>query len=1049
MKIEKANQLDISQINSNQNTQKKDKNESIANDAVFSIDKTSRKTGVFGDATYEKPAKEEKDALQNIENQAGILDATQMKNEMVVASNTTSEEDCDKMQEEGFSLQSTKIETVVTVTDKIKMQLAKAGADISSFGDGLSEAQLEKMTGNAELAQQLAQTIAQADLPVTADNLQDSLEAVSMAGELTPPTDGAIKYMLDNSLEPTIENLYKAEYSGSASYQTPRDNSTDYEQLMPQITEVIGQSGMEVTDASIEGSKWLIANNIPLTAGNLSYLTELQSLELPLSDEQVMTAAVQTIAEGNRPQQAMLVSGYSLADQADHAIDVINNTTDAELSYLVDQGMELTIENLETAKNAVSTGIYAEDTAELSATGLTLLTARRQLEETRLAMTAQANYTLLKQGISIDTKPLAELVEDLKAQENSYYQNLLTQDGIEASAENVKNFRSTIETVTELKTMPAYALGTKNADTATLSGLHEAGQILKDTFEKAGQSYETMKTAVRSDLGDSIQKAFSNVDDILTDLGMDTSNSNERAVRILAYNGQEITEESITKIKAADEEVQRAFKNLSPSVVREMIKTGENPLDSTMTELNEKAVQIKKELGVEDEERFSKYLYKLDQSNEITDEERSSYIGIYRLINQVEKPDGAAGGALIAQGGEMTMRNLLTQVRSAKHGSMDYTVDEDFGGISTVEDDGLSITEQIEKGYQTNCIHDVLDSMTPHRMKKLIQDDDWQSLSPEQLSDVLASSDDDTEADEAYARMQLSDLATCKEASEEAYQMLADSKMPNTIQNVMAASELIRNRNAAFKKFFQENTERTDGEEDIDLASVKQDMLERFGEAVKTPEDMAKAQKALADTAENVMKTMITESRDVNSLDIRSMKLLNAQIALGTAGTKEENYAIPVLVGDEVTNVSLKIVRGKEKKGLVDVLFSTDGLGKVAAQLKASADGISGYVASDRTSTTEWLESNRETLVSALQQEEEGSADIGFFTSESLNLNQFGRMDKTEATMSEADTSDETSVSGQGSRIVQTKTLYHMAEAFLKTVKELAAKEMGADEINS
>ena len=47
-------------------------------------------------------------------------------------------------------------------------------------------------------------------------------------------------------------------------------------------------------------------------------------------------------------------------------------------------------------------------------------------------------------------------------------------------------------------------------------------------------------TAPRSDMGDSIKKAFSNVDDILQDLQLDTSETNRRAVRILAYNNTDV-----------------------------------------------------------------------------------------------------------------------------------------------------------------------------------------------------------------------------------------------------------------------------------------------------------------------------------------------------------------------------------------------------------------------------------------------------------------------------------------------------------------------------
>ena len=42
-----------------------------------------------------------------------------------------------------------------------------------------------------------------------------------------------------------------------------------------------------------------------------------------------------------------------------------------------------------------------------------------------------------------------------------------------------------------------------------------------------------LMTAPRTDLGDSIQKAFRNVDDILNDLDMELTDDNRRAVRFL------------------------------------------------------------------------------------------------------------------------------------------------------------------------------------------------------------------------------------------------------------------------------------------------------------------------------------------------------------------------------------------------------------------------------------------------------------------------------------------------------------------------------------
>ncbi len=82
------------------------------------------------------------------------------------------------------------------------------------------------ITGSEALARQLAQAMKEADLPCTEENVRGVMEALSLAQTLQTPGDGAVKYMLDNGMEPTIGNLYKAEYSGSAAYQAnPRQQS--------------------------------------------------------------------------------------------------------------------------------------------------------------------------------------------------------------------------------------------------------------------------------------------------------------------------------------------------------------------------------------------------------------------------------------------------------------------------------------------------------------------------------------------------------------------------------------------------------------------------------------------------------------------------------------------------------------------------------------------------------------------------------------------------------------------------------------------------------
>ena len=76
-------------------------------------------------------------------------------------------------------------------------------------------------------------------------------------------------------------------------------------------------------------------------------------------------------------------------------------------------------------------------------------------------------------------------------------------------------------------------------------------------------------------------------------------------------------------------------------------------------------------------------------------------------------------------------------------------------------------------------------------------------------------------------------------------------------------------------------------EDEEPLARAKEQVLEDFGEAIASPEGLAAAQEQLAEVAENVMKGMI-DSDDVTSLDIREMRLLSAQLSIGSMMAKEE-----------------------------------------------------------------------------------------------------------------------------------------------------------------
>lgn len=864
-------------------------------------------------SNYNNKGKSENDFNKKLE-EASLVGAD-LSASVNYVERTTGQDIVGKATEDGFDPMDMDRHTVVTVVDKIKMALAKGGADISMMG-GLSDEEIRAMSSSAG-------------------------QAYAMAAELDSNlSDESKMYLVDNALEPTIENVYNATFKAPASVEPTDEAKAEVGRMLDEmasqlqgiINEIAGISSKE----GMEIAGDLLMAKVPVTAKNIEYYNDLNSYEKP-SDDKLNQIINDALAEGRTATDAFVVDGYSLMDQAREVFEEVNAIDETKLSDV---------------------------------------TARRQLEETRLMMTVEANFALLKRGITLDTSDLSDLVEKLKSQENELAAVMLDDGtGVDLEAK-ISAFNQTQEVVTDLKEMPAALLGRiPDIADATLNTLHEEGKVLKDTFIKANESYEALMTKPRADLGDSMKKAFRNVDDILADLDLELSDENRKAVRILSYNQLAITKESVEGMRNASEEVNRTFKSLTPAVVTEMIKRGENPLDMKISDLNKLANDIKSETGSSsDEEGFAKFLYKLEHTEGISEDERNSYIGVYRLIHQVEAGDGAAVGALVHAGEDVTLRNLMTAVRSSKHSNKEYAIDDSFGHIEKVNVKDLSITEQIEAAFNINRLRDAKEAMAPSKFSQFAKEDDYMDLTADQFATAMESVDD-VEAEESYQANIANQMLNAHESEERINNILRQFDLPDSANMIEAMNLLMSDRNGIFAKLFEKQAknqvENASGVADNDtpldaLKQIMSDIIEEMGEDAKTPEEMAKAQNKLAEMAESVMDNMINEE-EVTSIDLRGMKLIKTSIkAMSVMAEKSQTYHIPVMVADEVGNMTLKIVSGKEEKGLVDVALDINKYGKVSASFKYEKTSVSANFNCENEDTARMINEKADELISAI-----------------------------------------------------------------------------------
>lgn len=958
------------------------------------------------------------------------------RNEMVVVANTTTTDDYNSAKDDGYDV-------IVTETDKIKAVLAKAGVDISIYGDSLSEEQLSDITGNAAVATMISNQLKTYDVPATDENISDCQNAIMQAKQLENISQDTKAYMVKNAMQPTISNVYKATYSsmqGAAAQQNTKYEISDaqFENLKPQIDEILNDAKIEPNEENINQCRWLLNNQLDVTPENILLADKIDGIAQntgKTDDTFYAKSVAEAIALGGKAIDATMSQDGLVTDCAIKAENVLKEATPEDVISLETEKEPVTIENLAIAIETRKSQSDKSGSGKNNSNGNSLDTehynsspdmirAQRKLEEARLYMTAEANLSLLKKGISIDTEPIERVVEQLREQENKYYRAIFSDDSIKAADERVSAYENVTEVFEQLKQQPAYVLQ-PDSDQKTVNEIYTDGQKLQQSFEKASQGYETLMTAPRADMGDSISKAFQNVDDILKDIGMDTTDENRRAVRILAYNNTDITEQNISRIKAVDEQVQRAFKDMTPAVTVEMIKKGISPLNMTMQEISDTARQIKSENPDEKEQKYSEFLWKLEKQNGITSEERESYIGIYRLITQVEMSDGAVIGALINQGADITMKNLLTAVRTKGKNRMDYKIDDDFSGIDTTSK-VTHIDVQIETAYNTNCLRDIMDVISPEKMD-FATDERWLDMTPEQLKQAVWDAKEDKVLSERYAQEQIRQFKEAVSSPENAYAFLEKYDFKTTASNLMAATRIIKNPSESVKKLWERG-------DNAVIRKLLDDTLEQFSEAVKTPVELAKAQEELAETAAHVMDNMIIENKETGSLDIRQMKLLCSQLRMASGMAKQENYIVPVETSDgSVTGVNLRIVRGEDKKGFVDVFMEDSLKGRIAATFEAKENGVSGTIITSEDSTRALLEKNISTFAENIGNAENEPADLRVVCMQDISAENFitGGNSKKTAEQKAFDGNENKSYN------VQTSRLYNIAEQFIVNISDM------------
>ena len=848
------------------------------------------KSEVYGSTSYSN-AGEAESTVDGYNKEASMMECIDMLKDSVTP------EDYSQLEEWGLIPDEDNPEAFVSVYERIQIELAAYCEDYDISGLNINTEKMKNVLGSTAMANAVS-------------------KANDIAAETSVLSDDVKKYIMGNELEPTLENVYKALHSGVSGSMGNTLGDTEWQQLQGQVESFFETNGIEVNSENLESAKWIISEEMPLTVDNFNKLSALN--EVDFSDEAYMTNLEQNIAYTiyfGGSAMATDVTGKAFdMETVEEAVETVQSAMDQDVDYILKNNKKLNIENLklriEERKKEQSQKNTQKDSDEQIYTQKS-----KVLVEARAILTAGSLFMMQKAGVSISYTEITVMIDMSHANNATYAEQLFALDDYIPADSERELLTRTVEIMSGFPSLPIGVAASLYNGTIeyTAEAVYEEGQLMASKFHMASMTYEAVGTEVRSDLGDSITKAFRNIDELLTACGVDVNDKNRRSARVLGYNSIEITAESVEAMNDITTDLDELTENLTPRAAVYLIRNGINPLNTNIRELNDKLVQLNEELGAKNaDEKYSEYLWKLEKNKSISKEERDAYIQLYRVINHINRQDGSALGAVSKAGQEMTLANLYTAVKTRQTGSVNKQIDDNTGLFDgTYSEDAL--TKYMENAYELMNDEELHREYVYERMQDKFRGMEQMETMSEQEFMRFISGMQGVSVNSIYSAMAAVDKQFYKKL------------MALEDENVIKATDKISD-------VWQQEGDETVQTDDVSLENTISDTYAELNEAL------------------SVENTESTYEKAVTRTNMRQV------ISFMTGQARNRSYYIPMEISGETTMVHMTIKQGNQsEKGRISVYTETEE-GKIAVLMYRKEEEYEVLAATDSEELKDRLE---------------------------------------------------------------------------------------------
>lgn len=768
---------------------------------------------------------------------------------------------------------------VINVVEEIKIMLATYCEDYIPTGDVDIDA-VKEIAGSAGLAAKVIKKLSKADMPVTKDNVLEVSSAVKEYGQIGEITEGAKKYLIRNNLEPTINNVYKAKHSELyKGNEKELLSSQQLQELDSQIKDIITKSGLEVNKANLKNAVMILNQGAPLTHDTLNLAQDIDRIKSYEEDEIIDLVIDNMLCKGTG-KEAKLTGEPTKKEIAINNANIISHISIEDVLKVINKGLPVNVESFSDTEVKMKAE-YLEENEKL------YIKAYESVTRAKLCLSAGTLFTMEKLGIDTTRMTFEELT---------------------VQYEKLDEVNEVMLSVKELEASPVDVLG--RFTYATSFGIAQAvneSYEVKWKLNVAGKAYDTFATAIRNDMGDNLNKAVeASAKSLLMDMNMQGSYEELVAVKILSANSIEVNRENVIKTAGDFNTISNIINNISPRMVLEMIRKGQNPLNTDINELNNYINEYNEENDISYED-FAKFLYKLECRDDITQQERADYIGLYKILNSIKKEEAKSLGIMYKGDMEITLNNMITAYISRKHSKMDKSIGENTQ--FTVNSEDLAYYKNIFKECKD------IDMEMP---------------------------------DDRYYEDYVKNVKEVAYTEESIIRVLTDSEQPVTVNNVLAAMDYKASK--IYKNIYELSDD-----------TLKESIEEAFTDA-DTGEKLQEKIENIKANMEKYYQDIVTNDEAVSYEKLTMTASFVKNVNLLANLSKKHEYQIPLLAEEGIVSVNLKLVKNKDG-GRFSITFSGEAMGNVVITGKASKNKLDTFVTTDSDEGVQRFEDMKEKLM--------------------------------------------------------------------------------------